>query len=209
MKNLIAICALLGSSILSQAQTLTEPHGEGSVVFRAPGGKWQEAVITDGLTGESSAAYSLDAEASANDIGNKRHPRIAFSCQKSGEFDRVQIRTGTVIATQSLPISNSSVVWALVSTRSEHQGTRTWIADIAENGTDFLVDKVIISEFLAHKKFTIRFTSASGDTIIDEYSTGGLSIDSLRVDCPAFFKRRQSFHRSSLVIEEPADQDRW
>jgi hypothetical protein len=114
-----------------------------------------------------------------------------------------------MIATQSLPISNSSVDWALVSTRGEHQGTRTWIADIAENGTDFLVDKVIISEFLAHKKFTIRFTSASGMSIIDKYSIGGLSIDSLRVDCPAFFKRRQSFHRSSLVIEESADQDRW
>jgi hypothetical protein len=65
MKNLIAICALLGSSMLSQAQTLTEPHGEGSVVFGSPAGKWQKAVIADGLTGESSAAYSLDAEVSA------------------------------------------------------------------------------------------------------------------------------------------------
>lgn len=188
MKNLIAIYALLGSSILFQAQTLTEPHGEGSVVFRSPGGKWQEAVITDGLTGESSAAYSLDADASANDIGNKRHPRIAFSCEKSGESGRVQIRTGTVIATQYLTISNSSVGWALVSTRSEHQGARTWIADIAKNGTDFLVDKAIISEFMAHKKFTIRFTSVAGDTITDKYSTGGLSINSLRVDCPAFLR---------------------
>jgi hypothetical protein len=83
MKNLIAIYALLGSSMLSQAQTLTEPHGEGSVVFGSPGGKWEKAVITDGLTGESSAAYSLDAEVSANDIGNKRHPRIAFFVSRS------------------------------------------------------------------------------------------------------------------------------
>jgi len=190
MKNLIAIYALLGSSVSSQAQTLTEPHGEGSVVFRSPGGKWQEAVITDGLTGESSAAYSLEAEPSANDIRDNRHPRIAFSCQKSGEFDRVQIRTGTMIANQSHTIYNSSPGWALVSTRSGHQGARTWTVDIAKNGSDFLADKVIISEFLNHKKFTIRFTSASGDAITDKYSTGGLSIDSLRVDCPACFKRR-------------------
>jgi hypothetical protein len=59
MKNSIAIYALLGSSMLSQAQRLTEPHGEGSVVFGSPGGKWQKAAITDGLTGEYSAAYSL------------------------------------------------------------------------------------------------------------------------------------------------------
>jgi hypothetical protein len=190
MKNLVAIYALLGSSMLSQAQTLTEPHGEGSVVFGSPGGKWQKAIITDGLTGESSAAYSLDAEPSANDIGNERHPRIAFSCQKSGEFDRVQIRTGTMIANQSQTISNASLGWALVSTRSEHQGTRTWTADIAKNGSDFLADKVVISEFLDHKKFAIRFTAASGDTITDKYSTSGLSINSLRVDCPALFKRR-------------------
>ena len=190
MKNPIAIYALLSSSMLSQAQTLTEPHGEGSVVFASPGGKWQKAKITDGLTGESSAAYSLDAEPSADDIGNKRHPSIAFSCQKSGEFDRVQIRTGTMIANQSHIISSASVGWALVSTRSEQQGTQTWAADIAKNGSDFLADKVIISEFLAHKKFSITFITASGDTITDNYSTGGLSLNSLRVDCPAFFKKR-------------------
>jgi hypothetical protein len=189
MKNLLAIYALLGSSMLSQAQTLTEPHGEGSVVFGSPGGKWQKAIITDGLTGESSAAYSLDAEPSANDLRN-RHPRIVFSCQKSGEFDRVQIRTGTMIANQSHTISNASLGWALVSTRSEHQGARTWTADIAKNGSDFLADKVIISEFLVHKKFAIRFTAASGDTITDKYSIGGLLIKSLRVDCPALFKKR-------------------
>jgi hypothetical protein len=131
----------------------------------------------------------VDAEASANDIGDKRHPRISFSCQESGEFDRVQIRTGTMIANRS-SIPNSSLGWAMVSTSNEHRGTRTWIADIARNGSDFLVDKGIISEFLAHKKFAIRFASASGDVITDKYLTGGLSIDSLRVDCPALFKKR-------------------
>ncbi len=107
MRNFIAIYALVGSSLFSLAQTVTQPHGEGSVVFGSPGGKWQKAVITDQLTGESSTAYSLDAETSATDIENKRHPRIAFSCQKSGEFERVQIRTGTVIANQSDSISES------------------------------------------------------------------------------------------------------
>ena len=88
MRNFIAIYALVGSSMFSLAQTVTEPHGEGSVVFGSPGGKWQKVVITDQLTGESSTAYSLDAETSAIDTENKRHPRIAFSCHKSGEFDR-------------------------------------------------------------------------------------------------------------------------
>jgi len=190
MKNLIAIYALLGSSVFSLAQTVTEPHGEGSVVFESPGGKWQKAVITDQLTGESTAAYSLDAETSATDIGNERHPRIAFSCQKSGEFDRIQIRTGTVLAIQSHSISESSPGWARVSTHNEHRGARTWTAEIAKNGSDFLANKGIISELLAHKKFVISFTSISGDTITDEYLTDGLSLQPLRVDCPALFKKR-------------------
>ena len=190
MRHFIAIYALVGSSMFSLAQTVTEPHGEGSVVFGSPGGKWQKAVITDQLTGESSTAYSLDAETSATDIENKRHPRIVFSCQKSGEFDRVQIRTGTVIANQSDSISESSPGWARVSTHSEHQRTRNWTADIAKNGSDFLADKTIISDFVTHKNFVIRFASASGDTITDEYLTGGLSIESLRADCPALFKRK-------------------
>jgi hypothetical protein len=33
MRNFIAIYALVGSSMFSLAQTVTEPHGEGSVVF--------------------------------------------------------------------------------------------------------------------------------------------------------------------------------
>jgi hypothetical protein len=78
---------------------------------------------------------------------------LPFSCQEAGEFDRGQIRTGTMIANRSHRISNSSLGWALVSTSNEHRGTRTWIAD--KNGSDF-VDKGIISEFLAHKKLAIR-----------------------------------------------------
>jgi hypothetical protein len=190
MKNLIAVYVLVGSSVFSVAQTVTEPHGEGSVVFGSPGGKWQKAMITDQLTGESSTAYSLDAETSATDIGNDRHPRIAFSCQKSGEFGRIHIRTGTVLAIQSHSISESSLGWARVSTHSEHRGTRTWTADIAKNGSDFLADKGIISDLLTHKKFVINFSSVSGDTITDEYLTDGLSVQSLRADCPALFKKR-------------------
>lgn len=190
MKNLIAIYALVGSSVFSLAQTITKPHGEGSVVFESPGGKWQKAVITDQLTGESSAAYSLDAETSESDIENERHPRIAFSCQNSAEFEGIQIRTGIALAIQSHTLSQSSVGWARVSTHSEKRRTRTWTADIAKNGSDFLADKRVISEFLGHKKFVISFTSVSGDTITDEYLTDGLSIRSLRVDCPSLFKRR-------------------
>jgi hypothetical protein len=190
MRNFIAIYALVGSSIFPLAQTVTEPHGEGSVVFGSPGGKWQKAVITDQLTGESSTAYSLDAETSASDIESKRHPRIVFSCQKSGESDRVQIRTGTVIANRSDSISESSPGWAWVSTHSEHQRARTLTPDIAKNGSDFLADERIISDFVTHKKFVIRFAAASGDTITDEYLTGGLSIESLRADCPALFRKR-------------------
>jgi hypothetical protein len=190
MKNFIAIFALVGSSMSSLAQTVTEPHGEGSVVFGSPGGKWQKAVITDQLTGESSTAYSLDAETSATDIKKKRHPRIAFSCQKSGEFDRVQIRTETVVANQSDSISESSLGWARVSIHSEHQRARTWTADIAKNGSDFLADKEIIFDFVTHRKFVITFATVSGDTITDEYVTDGLSIESLRADCPAIPKKK-------------------
>ena len=76
-----------------------------------------------------------------------------------------------------------------MSTHSEHQRTRTWTADIAKNGSDFLADNRIISDFVTHKKFVIGFESASGDTITDEYLTNGLSIESLRADCPALFKK--------------------
>ena len=190
MKKFIVICAIVGSSMFSLAQTVTEPHGEGSVVFESPGGKWQKAVITDQLTGESTASYSLDAETSASDIENSRHPRIVFVCRKSGEFDRVQIRTGTVLGDRSASISESSSGWGRVSTHIEPQGTRTWIVAIAQNGSDFLADRGIVSDLVTHKKFVIRFASASGDTITDEYLTAGLSINSLRTDCPALFRKR-------------------
>src|SRR3979411_2769454 len=61
---------------------------------------------------------------------------------------------------------------ARVSTHSEHQRTRNWTADIAKNGSDFLADKTIISDFVTHKNFVIRFASDSGATITDEYLTG-------------------------------------
>jgi hypothetical protein len=190
MKKLLIVFALAGSSLISLAQTVSEPHGEGSVVFGSGGGKWQKAVITDELTGDTSTAYSLDAETSATNAGIVRHPRIAFSCQKSCELDRIRIRTGTVIAIQSPSVSDYSFGLARVSTYSDGQKIRTWTADIAKNGSDFLADKEIITEFLAHKRFVIRFTNASGDTIIDQYLTAGLSIDSLKADCPSFFKKR-------------------
>jgi hypothetical protein len=69
-------------------------------------------------------------------------------------------------------------------------GTGMAYADIAKNGSDFLTDKGIISDFVAHKKFVIKFASASGDQITDEYLTDGLSVKSLRADCPALFKKR-------------------
>jgi hypothetical protein len=125
------------------------------------------------------------------DVGTQRHPRIAFYCQKSSkQQDRVRIRTGTVIANQSHSVSDSSSGSALVSTRSDDQGVQIWTADIANNGSDFLTDPRIIFEFLAHKKFVITFASASEGTIVDEYLTHGLSIRSLRTDCPRLFTER-------------------
>ena len=105
MKNLIAIYALLGSTVFSLAQTVTEPHGEGSVVFESPGGKWQKAVITDQLTGESSAAYSLDAETSATDIGNESalpspYAKNSFAAENTTSSSRIP----------STPCANSSAV---------------------------------------------------------------------------------------------------
>jgi hypothetical protein len=63
---------LVGSSLFSLAQTVTEPYGDGSVVFGSTGGKWQRAVITDQLTGESSTAYSLDAETQRQAVNENR-----------------------------------------------------------------------------------------------------------------------------------------
>jgi hypothetical protein len=190
MRKLIAIYVLTTSSMISLSQTIAVPRGEISVVFGLAGGKWQKVMITDELTGELSTAYSLEAETSATDIETGRHPRIAFSCQKLGKFDYVRIRTGSVIANQSHSVSDYSVGWAQVSIRSDDHEAKTWIADIAKNGSDLLAGKSIISDFLAHKKIEIRFVTASGNTITDEYLTDGLSIRSLKADCPSFFKGR-------------------
>jgi hypothetical protein len=56
VRKFIAIYFLMGSSVIFFAQTVPWPHGEGSVSFRSAGGKWQRAMITDQLTGESSTA---------------------------------------------------------------------------------------------------------------------------------------------------------
>jgi hypothetical protein len=111
-----------------------------------------------------------------------RHPWIAFSCQQPDAFDGLRIQTGTAIAAYSLG-------WARVSTHTDDQEFQTGTAEIAANGSDFLIRKgIVISHFLAHKKFVIRFSTASGNTITDEYLIEGLSIESLKTDCPDFFK---------------------
>jgi hypothetical protein len=166
--------------LISLAQSPTKLHGEGSVTFESAGGKWQKALITDGLTGETSAAYSLDAESSAIARGIDRHPRIEFSCGGPGKVDNVRIRTGAVIADQSNGVSDSS---ARVSIQTEDQEIQTWTVVVAKNGSDLLIGKQVISDFLTHKRFVIKFVSASGAEISDEYVTKGLSMKSLKEDC--------------------------
>jgi hypothetical protein len=190
MKKLIAIYALASSSMAFLAQSVEKPRGEASVVFESAGGKWQKVLITDQSNGESSVAYSLDAEPSVADTATERHPRIAFYCQKSGEFDRFRIRTGTAIANQATSASAYSLGWAQLSTRSDDQQIKTRTADIARNGSDFLMDKGMIFDLMAHKKLVVRFASASGYTITDEYLTVGLLVKALKTDCPALFKDR-------------------
>jgi hypothetical protein len=190
MKRLIGVYVLLGFTMGSLAQSIVGPHGEGSVVFRSPGGRWQEAVITDQLTGESSTAYSLEAEPGGTDARAGRHPRIVFSCQQSGKFDGIWIRTGTVVANQSPSPGDHSSGRAQVSSRSDRQKTKTWIADIAGGGSDLVADEGIIPDLVSHKRFVIRFRSASGATIVDQYLTEGLSIRSLKSDCSALFAKR-------------------
>jgi hypothetical protein len=190
MKRLIGVYLLLVFSVVSRAQTTVGPHGEGSVVFRSPGGRWQKAVITDQLTGESSAAYSLEAEPGGTDAETGRHPRIVFSCQESGKFDGIRIRTGTVVANQSLGLTDYSPGRAQVSSRSDHQKMKLWTAGIAGDGSVLLADEGIIPDLVGHKRFVIRFTSASGATIVDRYRTEGLSIRSLKTDCSILFAKR-------------------
>jgi hypothetical protein len=133
------------------------------------------------LTGETSAAYSLDAETSATAHGIDRHPRIEFSCERPGKVDNVRIRTGAVIADQSNRVPDYSS--ARVSIQTEHQEIQTWSVVVAKNGSDLLIDKQAISDFLTHKRFVIKFVSASGAEISDEYVTKGLSMKSLKEDC--------------------------
>jgi hypothetical protein len=189
MKRLIGVYALLGFTMGSLAQNIVLPHGEGSVVFRSPGGRWQEAVITDQLTGETSTAYSLEAEPGGTDARAGRHPRIEFSCQQSGKFDGILIRTGTTVSNQFPSPHDHSSSRAQVSSRSDSQKTKTWIADIRGDGSDLVADEGIIFDLIGHKRFVIRFRSASGATIVDEYLTRGLSSRSLKSDCSALFAK--------------------
>ena len=190
MKRLIGVYVLLGFTVGSVAQSIVGPHGEGSVVFRSPGGRWQEAVVTDQLTGESSTAYSLEAESGGADAKVGRHPRIVFSCQQSGKFDGIWIRTGTLVANQSPSPSDHSSGRTQVSSRSDSQKTKTWIADISGGGSDLVADEGIIPDLVAHRRFVIRFRSASGATIVDQYLTEGLSIRTLKSNCPTLFAKR-------------------
>jgi hypothetical protein len=53
-----------------------------------------------------------------------------------------------------------------------------------------VADEGIIPDLVGHKRFVIRFRSASGATIVDQYLTEGLSIRSLKSDCSALFAKR-------------------
>jgi hypothetical protein len=189
MKRLIGVYVLLVFGAVSLAQTIVGPHGEGSVVFRSPGGRWEKAVITDQLTGESSTAYSLEAESGGIDARTGRHPRIVFSCQQSGKFDGIRIRTGTIVANQSPGIGNNPPGQTQVSSRSDHEKMKMWTAGITGDGSVLVADERIIPDLVGHKRFVIRFISASGATIVDQYLTEGLSIRSLKTDCSTFSKR--------------------
>jgi hypothetical protein len=68
------------------AQSVEKPRGEASVVFESAGGKWQKVLITDQSNGESSVAYSLDAEPSVADTATERHPRIAFTVKNQASL---------------------------------------------------------------------------------------------------------------------------
>jgi hypothetical protein len=159
-------------------------------VFSSPGGRWQKAVITDQLTGESSTAYSLEAEPDGNHAKIGRHPRIVFSCQQSGKLDGIRIRTGMVVANQFPGLDEHFSGRAQVSSRIDDQKVKIWSAGIAGDGSDLVADEGIIPDLVSHKRFVIRFTSASGATIVDRYLTEGLSIRSLKTDCSALFGKR-------------------
>ena len=178
MHRLFSVCALLACCTVGHSQTI-----------ESAGGKWQKTNVTDKLTGETSTAYTLEGEALTAGAGIERRPRIVFFCKKSENLGRVQIYTGTVIENQSHHYSQYQHGWAMVTYRSDDQKLQSRPADIAMDGATLLADSEIISDFVAHKKFFIQYPSASGHMVTDEYLTGGLSVDSLKADCPSLFKK--------------------
>jgi hypothetical protein len=190
MRKFISVYILISSSLISLAQTVAEPQGGASVVFASAGGRWEKATITDQLSGETSTTYSLDAATPSTFTGMKRHPRIVLTCRKSGQFDRVRIRTGIVVANLSNSVSDHSFGWSRVSMRIDDREIQVWRVGITKNGSDFSIDGRIIFDLAAHERFSIRFVSPSGNTITDDYLTRGLPVESLRADCPSLFRRR-------------------
>jgi hypothetical protein len=160
------------------------------VTFESAGGNWQKAIITDGPTGVTTAAYSLDAETSAAGPGLDRHPRIEFSCEKPGKVDNVRIRTGTLIAILANRVSDDSTGSARVSIQIDDKAIETRTVIVAKNGSDFLIRKEVVSDLLAHKRFVVRFVSVSRGEITDEYVVGGLAIKSLNADCFRSLKKK-------------------
>jgi hypothetical protein len=59
-----------------------------------------------------------------------------------------------------------------MSTRSDNQEAKSWIAEIGRDGSNLLPEERIISDFLGPKRFIIQFTTAAGETITDEYLPG-------------------------------------
>jgi hypothetical protein len=67
-----------------------------------------------------------------------------------------------------------------VSVKTEDQEIQTWTVVVAKNGSDLLIGKEVTSDCLAHRRFVIKYVSASGDEIADEYLTKGLPIKLLK-----------------------------
>ena len=188
MKKFIVSIVLGVCSLISQAQNVISPSGGGTVSFGSAGGGWQRAVITDQPTGEVTEAYSLEAEIPGRDVEVTRHPSIMFSCKQSKGFSGVRIRTGSLVASEHLQTSGRPYRQTHVLTWTDHQKSHIWTVNIAANGSDLLFDKRIMSELMMHTEFSIRYVSAGGDSITDEYITKGLAADSLKADCVRIFK---------------------
>lgn len=134
--------------------------------------------------------YSLEGEPGEVDAGTARHPRIVFSYQQPEKFEGIRILTGTAVSNQFPGLVENSLGQTSVSSRSDHEQMKIWIARIAGDGSVLVADKKIISDLVGHKRFVISFTSTSGEIMVDRYLTAGLSIKSLRIDCSALFPRR-------------------